>query len=102
MAYQKFESQEAKVSVMSIAKEKVLGKLKGPKMDKSPKLDGLHPSVLKEIPENIVEILVVIFQESLESATIPEDWKVANVTPLLKKRVRQNSELSAGQPDLGH
>ena len=51
------ENQGAQVSVVAITKEKVLGKLKGLKVDKSPGLYGLHPKVLKEIAEEIVEAL---------------------------------------------
>ena len=58
-------------------------------MDKSPGPDGLYPRVLKEIAEEIVEALVVIFQESLEAGRVIEDWKVANVTSLFKKGGRQ-------------
>eukprot|EP00061_Rhincodon_typus_P004063 g21657.t1 len=75
--------------MVTITKEKVLEKLEGAKLDKSSGLDGLHPGVLKEIAEEIVETFVVIFQESLESGRVPEDWKIANVTPLFKKGVRQ-------------
>eukprot|EP00061_Rhincodon_typus_P015711 g43540.t1 len=75
--------------MMAITKEKVLEKLKCLKLNKSPGPDGLHPRDLKEIAEEIVEALVVIFQESLESGTVPEDWKIANVTLPLKKGVRQ-------------
>jgi len=39
----------------AITNEKVLGKLKGLKVDKSPGPDGLHSRVLKEIAEGIVE-----------------------------------------------
>eukprot|EP00061_Rhincodon_typus_P000354 g11423.t1 len=78
--------------MVAITKEKVLVKLNGLKVNKSPGPDGLHPSVLKEIAEEIVEALVVIFQKSLESGRIPEDWKIANVTPLFKKELRQKTE----------
>ena len=83
------ESQGTQVSAVAITKEKVLGKMKGLKVDKSPGPDGLHPRVLKEIAEEIVEALAVIFQESLDAGRAPEDWKVANVTPLFKKGGRQ-------------
>eukprot|EP00061_Rhincodon_typus_P003613 g20514.t1 len=66
----------------------MLGKLKGLKVDKSPGPDGLHPRVLKKIAEEIVE---VILQESLESGRVPDDWKIANVTPLFKKGGRQKT-----------
>jgi len=85
------ENQGAQVSVVAITKEKVLGKLKGLKVDKSPGPDGLHPRVLKEIAEEIVEALVVIFQQSLEAGTVPEDWEVADVTLLFKKGERQQT-----------
>ena len=74
------ESRGAQVSVVAITKEKVLGKLKGLKVDKSSGPDGPHSRVLKEIAEEIVEALVVIFQESLEAGRVPEEGKVANVT----------------------
>eukprot|EP00061_Rhincodon_typus_P010518 g34870.t1 len=41
--------------------------------------------------EEIVEALVVIFEESLDSGTVPEEWKMANVTPLFKKGERQKN-----------
>jgi len=70
---------------VAITKEKVLGKLKGLKVDKSPGPKGLHPRVLKEIPEGIMEALVMISQNPLESGMVPVDWKRANITPLFKK-----------------
>eukprot|EP00061_Rhincodon_typus_P017723 g46549.t1 len=60
------DSQGAEVLIVAITLEKVLGKLKGLKVDKSSRPDGLHPRVLKEVAEEIVDALVVIFQESLE------------------------------------
>eukprot|EP00061_Rhincodon_typus_P014823 g42135.t1 len=64
------ESQGAELSILAITKEKVLVKPKGLKVDKSPQPDGKHPRVLKEIAEEIVEALVVIFKESLESGKV--------------------------------
>eukprot|EP00061_Rhincodon_typus_P010805 g35362.t1 len=57
------ESEGLEVSIVAIIKEKVLGKLKGLKADKSPRPDGLHYRVLMETAEEIVEALMVIFQE---------------------------------------
>eukprot|EP00061_Rhincodon_typus_P016830 g45248.t1 len=86
------ESRGTELSMVAITKEKVLVKLNGLKVDKLPGADGLHPRVLKEKTEEIVKGLVVIFQELLESGRVPEDWKIANVTLLFKRRVRQNTE----------
>eukprot|EP00061_Rhincodon_typus_P000680 g12423.t1 len=49
------ESQEVELSMVAITKEKVLIKLIGLKVDKSPGSDGLHHRVLNEIAEEIVE-----------------------------------------------
>eukprot|EP00061_Rhincodon_typus_P005550 g25192.t1 len=68
-----------------------MGKLEGIKVDKSPGLDGLQPRGLKEIAEEILEALVVIFQESQESGRVPNDWKMANVTPLIQKGGKQKT-----------
>eukprot|EP00061_Rhincodon_typus_P006429 g27061.t1 len=67
------ESQGLEVNAVVITKEKVLGKLKCLKVDKSSRPDGLHPRFLKEIAEETVDALMVIFQGSLESGRVPED-----------------------------
>eukprot|EP00061_Rhincodon_typus_P006615 g27440.t1 len=77
------------MSIVAITKEMVLEKLEGLKVDISLGQMDCIPRVLKEIAEEIGEVLVVIFQEPLESATVPEDWKIVNVTPLFMKGVRQ-------------
>ena len=65
----------------------VLGKLMGLKEDKSPGPDNLHPRVLKEVALEIVDSLVVIFQNSLNSGIVPTDWRVANISSLFKREV---------------
>eukprot|EP00061_Rhincodon_typus_P012387 g38089.t1 len=94
------ESQQAEVCVVVITKEKVLRKLKGLKMDKSPRLDGLHSRVLKEIAEEIVEALMVIFQDTLESGRVPEVWKMTNLMPHSTREGGRRQEIIAGEPDL--
>eukprot|EP00061_Rhincodon_typus_P006464 g27130.t1 len=74
MMSQLLNSKGAELSMVAITKEKVLVNLIGLKVDKSPVPDGLHPRVRKEKAEEVVEALVVIFQESLESGRVPEDW----------------------------
>ena len=77
---------------ISISREMVLGKLMGLKVDKSPGPDLLHPRVPREVALEIVDPLV-IFQNSLDSGLVPTDWRVANVSPLFKKRERENRKL---------
>ena len=47
--------------------------------------DEIKPRVLKELSDVIVATLTTIFQPSLETGTIPSDWKPANDAPIFKK-----------------
>ncbi|KAF2357587.1 Endonuclease/exonuclease/phosphatase [Trinorchestia longiramus] len=57
--------------------------------DKSTGVDGLGPRKIKETAEVISEPLTNIFNRSLETGIVPDDWKRANVTPIFKKRNKQ-------------
>ena len=59
------------------------------RVDKAPGPDNMHPRVLMEVGEQVSEMLTDIFNSSLESGQVPEDWRVANVTPLLKNGSRE-------------
>ena len=50
--------------------------------------DGLHPKILKQLANSISPILQLIFQKSIDSGTVPSDWKKANVSPIFKKGMR--------------
>jgi len=52
------------------------------------KADDLHPRELEEAVE-IVDTLMVIFQNSIDSGMVAADWKVVNVTPLFKEGERK-------------
>ena len=54
------------------------------RVDKAPGLDNMQPRVLREVAEQVREMLMDIFNSSLESGQVPEAWRVANVTPLFK------------------
>ena len=49
----------------------------------------MHPRVLREVAEQVSEMLTDIFNSSLESGQVLEDWRVVNVTPLSKKGSRE-------------
>ena len=49
----------------------------------------MQPRVLREVAEQVREMLMDIFNSSLESGQVPEDWRVANVAPLFKKGSRE-------------
>lgn len=54
-----------------------------PKTSATP--DGIPPIVLKKIGWTIIHFLTSFFQLSISTATVPRQWKTANVIPVHKK-----------------
>ena len=54
--------------------------------------DQIHPRVLKQLATAVAPIFTVIFNKSLHSGEVPEDWRKANVAPIFKKGERYNAE----------
>ena len=52
--------------------------------------DEIHPRVLRELVEEIAKLLSIIYQRSLLTGEVPEDWRLANVTPIYKKGCRED------------
>ena len=48
--------------------------------------DKLKPLLLRELRDEIVPIIIVIFDRSLQTGKLPADWTKANVMPVFKKR----------------
>ena len=68
-----------------ITKDKVYNKLCQLKENKAPGPDRLSQKLLKEIKMEISEPLCSICNRSLQDSSVPKDWEIANVTPILKK-----------------
>ncbi|KAK4827692.1 hypothetical protein QYF61_020826 [Mycteria americana] len=47
--------------------------------------DGIHPRVLRELVVEIAKPLSIIYQHSWLTVEVPDDWRLASVTPLYKK-----------------
>jgi hypothetical protein len=81
------KERETNVDIRSIefTFEKVLRKLKELRSDSAPGPDKIHPRLLKEMRYELAEPLSVIFTKSLQSCSVPVDWKTAIVIPIFKK-----------------
>jgi len=53
--------------------------------------DGLHPRVLRELVEVIAKLLSTIHQHSWSTGQVPEDWRLAIVTPVYKKSHKEHT-----------
>ena len=52
--------------------------------------DNVHNYVLRETATDIAPLLTHLFQQSLRTGTLPNDWKRALVTPIFKKGKRSD------------
>ena len=52
--------------------------------------DGMHPHVQRELAEVIAELLSIIFDRSWRTEGVPEDWRIASVTPVFKKGKKED------------
>ncbi|KFO56019.1 hypothetical protein N302_14824, partial [Corvus brachyrhynchos] len=52
--------------------------------------DGIHPRVMRELADELAKPLSIIYQESWLTGEVPDDWKLANVTPIYKKRRKED------------
>lgn len=73
------------MSNISIDPNGVLKLLQNLKVDKAAGPDLLKPIVLKELRHEILDIVSLIFQKSLNTGQVPSDWTKANVSPQFKK-----------------
>ena len=56
------------------------------------KPDGIHTRVLRELVEVAAKPLSIICQCSWSTGEVPEDWRLASVTPIYKKGPEENPE----------
>ncbi|GAB0207364.1 mitochondrial enolase superfamily member 1, partial [Grus japonensis] len=57
---------------------------------KSMGLDGIHLRVLRELVEVLTKPLSIIYQQSWLTGEVPDDWRLANVTPIYKKGQKED------------
>ena len=62
---------------IQVGVEEVKEQLGNPRGHKAPGPDNMHPRVLMEVAEQVSEMLMDIFNSSLESGQVPDDWRVA-------------------------
>ena len=68
-----------------VTEDMVKQKLKELRVDKSPGPDKVHPYILKNLADTISKPLTLIYNKSLQEETLPDIWKVGNITALFKK-----------------
>ena len=78
--------EQLQIHIRKLEVKKLLNELK---TCKSPGPDGLHPRLLHELANQVYLPLTKIFEASLKSNKIPEQWKLAKVSAIHKKGNRK-------------
>ncbi|CAF0739741.1 unnamed protein product [Brachionus calyciflorus] len=78
-------SIQCNFSFEEVSAEIVIRELKRLDINKSPGADGVHSMLLRECAESLSEVLSIIFTESINARTLPDQWKDAHITPIFKK-----------------
>ena len=66
--------------------------LQGLNPNKACGIDEISPRILKLASHEIAPILTKIFQASLDTGILPDDWRKANISPIFKKGDRARAE----------
>ena len=78
------------INELHITKSMVINQIQKLQASKSLGPDEIHPKMLKELVNYVAEPLAIIMNKTLEEGVLPEDWKVAHVTPIYKNKGAKN------------
>ena len=73
------------ITDISISEADLLKLLKNLKPKKAAGPDKIKPVILQELRSELVPILKILFERSIESSPVPHIWNTANVSPIYKK-----------------
>jgi hypothetical protein len=79
---------DSQIGNVTITEEIVKNKIRNMKSGKAPGVDNIYPDLLRETIDEIAMPLTLIFKKTIELGTVPNDWKIANITPIYKKGPR--------------
>jgi hypothetical protein len=79
---------DAELVDFEITTEAVRKLLASLKTNKASGPDGISPRLLAELSDILAEPIAIIFKKSLESGTVPDEWRKATVSPIFKKGSR--------------
>ena len=79
------------MTTLKVTEEHIIKVLNKLKPNKSPGPDKLHPRLLHEIRSSLTYPLSILFNQSISEGTIPNDWRMAQITAIYKKGDRKSA-----------
>ena len=83
---------ESLLSDMVITEKMVEDEIKILKISKSPGPDDIHPIMLIQLVSYLKKPLAFLFNRTLVTGEIPDDWKKGNISSIYKKGARNRAE----------
>ena len=74
-----------KISNITVTEPGVTKLLRGLNENKAKGPDSVSPRLRKEVAHELSPALTFLFNQTLLTGEVPEDWKAANITPIFKK-----------------
>ncbi len=84
--------QESSLECILISNEDVEKAIAEFKVNKSPGIDNITSTYALKIKDIVVEPLRLLFNKSMDTNEIPNDWKKSNICPIFKKGSRSLPE----------
>ena len=79
-------NEDCKLTTYDITDDDISKCIDKLKIHKSPGPDKISPRVIKKLKDELIKPLKIIFNTSLTTGQVPAKWKLANVTPIFKKK----------------
>ena len=79
------KNNNALLNTCTFEENEILQAISKIKVNKTPGPDKISPRILKEAKKELTKPLSILFNKSLRTGKVPNEWKLANVTPIFKK-----------------
>ena len=83
---------EVNLPNMIITEEMVLKKILKSNVNKSSRPDEIHLQILIKLVDLVSKPLALLLNKTMDEGCIPQDWKMAYVSPIFKKGARNKAE----------
>jgi hypothetical protein len=79
------EQVQSRMKEIRVSKGEIKKKIQKLRKEAAAGPDGIKPRLLQQLEDSILLPLEILFNRSLETGEIPQEWRTAKVTPIFKK-----------------